>query len=194
MWLGGKSPSARRPAVRVRFDNVGNLKVGNPVKVSGGDPRERRGDSGYESGEGAGGAFRLDPRSAKAGRQGPGSWRSGLGGRLMVGVDPGTARSPCRGADHPRRAGTGLPPTWAWSWVHQAGTLARVRRWPTSSSPTTSHNTLGASSGWRDTYAHQDRSIGGADVGAPIRWRHLSTRSIGPSATPRSSDLAQTNP
>jgi len=35
MWLSGKDSSSGQRVVNVQFDDVGNMKVGNPVKVSG---------------------------------------------------------------------------------------------------------------------------------------------------------------
>ncbi|HEX9164741.1 MAG TPA: MlaD family protein, partial [Gemmatimonadales bacterium] len=93
MWLGGKSLRTGDQLVQVQFDNVGNLKVGNPVKVSGvtlGSVEEIR----FEDVGKVLVGLRLDPRIQPKTDAKARIVAIGLVGDLMIAFDPGVAAEP----------------------------------------------------------------------------------------------------
>lgn len=93
MWLGGKSLKRGEQPVRVAFTNVGNLKVGNPVKVSG----VTLGSVDHIAFEAVGRVvvgLRLDPRIQPRADASAKISAVGLVGDLVIDFDPGQAAEP----------------------------------------------------------------------------------------------------
>ena len=93
MWLGGRSLKAGESQVQVQFANVGNLKRGNPVKVSGvtlGSVQEIE----FQSMGKVLVSLSLDPRIAPKADASAQMSSVGLVGDLVINFDPGTAADP----------------------------------------------------------------------------------------------------
>jgi phospholipid/cholesterol/gamma-HCH transport system substrate-binding protein len=95
MWLGGRSMKPGESQVQVRFANVGNLKRGNPVKVSGvtlGSVQEIE----FQSMGKVLVSLSLDPRIVPRSDATAQMASVGLVGDLQINFDPGTAADPLR--------------------------------------------------------------------------------------------------
>ena len=176
MWLGGKSLRTGDQLVRVQFDNVGNLKVGNPVKVSGvtlGSVEEIR----FEDVGKVLVGLRLDPRIQPKTDAKVQIVAIGLVGDLMVAFDPGTAAEP-------------LPPGQIIPGVQEKGftdmgmelgdqakaTLAGVQEVANKQLADDLHNTLASIQRLADTYANTSTGPSAELTSALQSLEQLSTR------------------
>jgi phospholipid/cholesterol/gamma-HCH transport system substrate-binding protein len=93
MWLSGRSLDTRRDIVRVQFADVGNLKRGNPVKVSGvtlGNVQEIR----FRDVGNVEVLLSLDPRIEPRADATATLTAVGLVGDVAINFDPGTSTDP----------------------------------------------------------------------------------------------------
>jgi phospholipid/cholesterol/gamma-HCH transport system substrate-binding protein len=93
MWLGGRSMKPGESQVQVHFADVGNLKRGNPVKVSGvtlGSVQE----ISFQSVGKVLVSLSLDPRITPKADASAEMTSVGLVGDLMISFNPGTAAAP----------------------------------------------------------------------------------------------------
>src|SRR5512139_226455 len=176
MWLGGKSLRTGDQLVQVQFANVGNLKVGNPVKVSGvtlGNVEEIR----FEDVGKVLVGLRLDPRIQPKSDATAEIVAIGLVGDLMVAFEPGTAADPLP-------AGQVIPGTQEKGFTdlgmelgdQAKATLAGVQEVANKRLADDLHNTLTSIQRLTDTYANT-KSGPSAELTTALRsLEQLSTR------------------
>ena len=89
MWLSGKESASGNRLVNVAFDDVGNMKVGNPVKVSGVQLGKVR-EIGFRDVGDVRVTLSLDPRIQPKKDAKAELTSVGLVGDVMIAFDPGT--------------------------------------------------------------------------------------------------------
>ena len=176
MWLGGKSLRTGDQLIRVQFGDVGNLKVGNPVKVSGvtlGSVEEIQ----FEDVGNVQVGLRLDPRiqpkiDAKARIV-----AIGLVGDLMIAFDPGTAAEPLpAGQVIPGEQEQGFTDMGMELGDQAKATLAGVQEVANKRLADDLHNTLSSIQRLADTYANTKTGPSAELTTALQSLEQLSTR------------------
>lgn len=193
MWLGGKSLSTSDKLVRVGFANVGNLKVGNPVKVSGVTLGGVEEITFEEVGKVIVG-IRLDPRIQPKTDATAKIVAIGLVGDLMIAFDPGKAAEPLA-------AGQVIPGTEEKGFTDMGmelgdqakATLAGVQEVANKRLADDLHNTLTSIQRLTDTYANTKSGPSAELTSALQSLEQMSTRLDSTLANPAiSRTIAQT--
>jgi phospholipid/cholesterol/gamma-HCH transport system substrate-binding protein len=176
MWLGGKSLSTGDQLVRVQFGDVGNLKVGNPVKVSGvtlGSVEEIR----FEDVGNVQVGIRLDPRIQPKTDAKARIVAIGLVGDLMIAFDPGTAAEPLpAGQVIPGEQDKGFTDMGLELGDQAKATLAGVQEVANQQLADDLHNTLSSIQRLADTYSNTRTGPSAELTSALQSLEQLSTR------------------
>jgi phospholipid/cholesterol/gamma-HCH transport system substrate-binding protein len=154
MWLGGKSLRTGEQLLQVQFSNVGNLKVGNPVKVSGvtlGSVEAIR----FEDVGKVMVGVRLDPRIQPKADARARISAVGLVGDLVITFEPGTAAELLpAGAIIPGEQEKGFTDLGMELGDQAKATLASVQDLANKQLADDLHNTLTSIQRLADTYAN----------------------------------------
>jgi phospholipid/cholesterol/gamma-HCH transport system substrate-binding protein len=176
MWLGGKSLSTGDQLIRVQFGDVGNLKVGNPVKVSGvtlGSVEEIR----FEDVGNVQVGLRLDPRIQPKTDAKARIVAIGLVGDLMIAFDPGTAAEPLpAGQVIPGEQDKGFTDMGMELGDQAKATLAGVQEVANQQLADDLHNTLSSIQRLADTYSNTRTGPSAELTSALQSLEQLSTR------------------
>lgn len=176
MWLGGKSLRTGDRLVRVQFGDVGNLKVGNPVKVSGvtlGSVEEIR----FEDVGNVQVGLRLDPRIQPKTDARARIVAIGLVGDLMIAFDPGAATEPLpAGQVIPGEQDKGFTDVGMELGDQAKATLAGVQDVANKRLADDLHNTLSSIQRLADTYANTTTGPSAELTTALQSLERLSTR------------------
>jgi phospholipid/cholesterol/gamma-HCH transport system substrate-binding protein len=176
MWLGGRSLDTRRGTVRVEFPDAGNLKRGNPVKVSGvtmGNVEDIR----YQDVGRVLVTVSLDPRIQPRADASATMSAIGLVGDVVVNFHPGTASEALpAGRIVPGTVDEGFMGAGADLAAEASALLANLRGVDAQRLADDLHATLTSVQRLANTYADTDRGPAGELRGMMSDLRSLSRR------------------